>query len=155
MRRIRVYVDNSVISGTQDEEFAEESRRFFERVREGTYLLLVSDVTYDEVEGAPAGARQVLEDVPEDAIEEIEVDDEVRELAEAYIAAGALTERRMYDALHVAAASVADADLILSWNFEHMVNYERIRKFNAVNLLNGYRALDIRSPREVVHGDED
>jgi predicted nucleic acid-binding protein len=155
MHRPKVYVDNSVISGTQDDEFAEESRRFFELVREGRYVVLVSEVTYDEVEDAPARARQVLRELPEDAIEEVGIDDEVRALAESYVSAGALTRRRMYDALHIAAASVAGADLVLSWNFEHMVNYDRIRKFNAVNLLNGYRPLDVRSPREVVHGHED
>ena len=107
------------------------------------------------LEDAPAGAKQVLRELPEDAFEEVEIDDAVRDLAVAYVSARVLTERRMYDALHVAAASVAGADLIVSWNFEHMVNYDRIRRFNAVNLLNGYRALDIRSPREVVYGHED
>jgi hypothetical protein len=154
MRRTRVYVDNSVISGTQDEEFADESRLFFEQVREGRYRVLMSEISYDEVEDAPDGARQLLRDLPEDALEDVEIDDEVRALADAYVSAGVLTEKRRYDALHIAAASVAGADLLLSWNFTHMVNYDRIRKFNAVNLLNGYRALDIRSPREVVHGSQ-
>ena len=56
------------------------------------------------------------------------------------------------DALHVAAATVARADLILSWNFKHIVNYQRIRRFNGVNALEGYVAIEIRSPLEL--GDE-
>jgi len=154
MHRLRVYVDNSVISGTQDEEFAGDSRRFFELVAGGEYLALLSSITYDEMEGAPAGAVKVLADLPPGAVEELAIDEEVTALAEGYVEAGVLTARWRYDALHVAAASVGGADLIVSWNFEHMVNYSRIRKFNAVNLLNGYRALDIRSPREVLHGNE-
>ena len=153
MHRLRVYVDNSVISGTQDDEFAEESRRFFDLVAGGEYVALVSSMTYDEMGGAPAGAERVLRELPREGVEEVVVDDEVRVLAEAYVRAGVLTVNRRYDALHVAAASVAGADLIVSWNFEHMVNYNRIRKFNAVNLLNGYKAVDIRTPKEVVHGD--
>ncbi len=58
------------------------------------------------------------------------------------------------DAIHVAAATVAGADLVLSWNFKHIVNYDRIHKYNAVNLLNGYRQIDIRSPMELTHGEE-
>ena len=154
MHRLRVYVDNSVISGTQDEEFAEDSLRFFELVAGGEYLALLSSITYDEMEGAPAGAVRILQDLPPGAVEELGIDEEVMALADGYVVAGVLTARWRYDALHVAAASVGGADLIVSWNFEHMVNYNRIRKFNAVNLLNGYRPLDIRSPREVLHGNE-
>ncbi len=154
MRRPRVYVDNSVFSGTQDEEFAEESRRFFERARGGEYVVLVSSVTYDEVEDAPAEVKQVLENLPDEALEQVAIDDDVRALAYAYFSAGVLTRRRRSDAFHVAAASVAGADLVVSWNFKHLVNYHRIRKFNAVNLMNGYRPLDIRSPKEVAYGGE-
>ena len=53
------------------------------------------------------------------------------------------------DALHVASATIAGADLILSWNFKHIVSYDRIQLFNGVNILQGYRALDIRSPLEM------
>lgn len=75
-------------------------------------------------------------------------------LRDAYLAAGVVTPRWANDALHVAVATVRGAELIVSWNFRHMVNYERIRGYNAVNLLHGYRTLDIRTPREVL-GDED
>jgi len=70
-------------------------------------------------------------------------------LAQAYIDAGILSSSRMADAIHVAAATVARADLILSWNFRHIVNYDRIRKFNGVNALNGYPPIEIYSPLEV------
>ena len=59
------------------------------------------------------------------------------------------------DKSHVAAATVARADLILSWNFKHIVNYDRIHKYNGVNALNGYKAIEIHSPLELVYGDED
>ena len=53
----------------------------------------------------------------------------------------------------MAAATVARADLILSWNFKHLVRYDKVRKFNGVNALNGYPAIDIRSPLEVAHDE--
>ncbi len=155
MRRPRVYVDNSVFSGTQDEEFAEESLRFFERVREGAYTVLVSETVLRELARAPEGARRVHADLPAGSVEEVPVDDEVMELAQAYIDAGVLGSRRIADATHVAAATVARADLILSWNFKHLVNYNRIRKFNGVDALKGFAQIEIRSPLEVGHVDED
>ena len=81
MPRPRVYLDTSVFGGVHDAEFAEYTRRFFDRVKRG--------------------------------------------------------------------------DLVLSWNFTHIDRYDRIRMFNGVNALKGYRALDIRSPMEVTYGNED
>ena len=66
-----------------------------------------------------------------------------------------VARRARPDAVHVAAATVAQADLILSWNFEHIVRYDRIRKFNGVNAIQGYRVLDIRSPLEIDYDGED
>lgn len=153
MHKIRVYVDTSVFGGIRDGRFAEATCVFFERVSRGDYTVLVSPVTYAELEGSPAPVQEVLRGVPGTCLEEVALGTDVQALASAYIAAGVLGEASADDALHVAAATVAGADLILSWNFRHIVNYERINKFNAVNLMNGYRALDIRSPLEIAHDD--
>ena len=153
MHRARVYVDTSVFGGTQDEEFTAASCRFFDRVKAGEYHLLVSQITLDELLAAPESVRQVLDSLPEGSFSELPIEDEVRALANAYVAGGALGRASLEDASHVAAATVGGADLIVSWNFRHLVNYTRIQRFNAVNLLNGYRTIDIRSPREVTYGD--
>ena len=152
MRMIRVYVDTSVFGGACDEEFAEASKRFFGKVREGEYLVLVSEETSRELAKAPVAVRTVLEELPPESMEKVSIDDEVKALAQEYVRAGVLEHSSMSDALHVAAASVADADLILSWNFTHIVNFSRIRGFNGVNVMNGYHSMTILSPMEV--GDE-
>jgi hypothetical protein len=152
MRRPRVYVDTSVLGGVCDEEFAEASRRFLRRVRNKEFTLLLSLHTVEELLPAPEEARQALLDLPTDCVETVGGGGEVDALAEAYIAAGALGPSSRMDARHVAAATVAGADLVLSWNFRHIVRYDRIRMFNGVNVLKGYRPLDIRSPLEM--GDE-
>jgi len=72
----------------------------------------------------------------------------------AYIQAGILTEKWYDDALHVAVATVTGCDLIVSWNFKHIVNFNKIPKFNAVNILQGYRHIDIYSPLEVTDNEE-
>jgi len=154
MRAVRVYVDTSVFGGTEDDEFAGSSRRFFERAQRGNYLVVVSRALIREIRLAPEPVRQILTALGSDKLEFVEIDSEVESLADAYIAAGVVGSASRGDAIHVAAATVAGADLVLSWNFKHIVNYDRIHKYNAVNLLNGYRQIDIRSPMELTHGEE-
>jgi len=154
MRRISVYVDTSVFGGTADDEFADPSRRFFERVHRGEFVVLLSQITVDELAGAPEGIQQVLKDLPDGSLIQVAADQEARALAQAYLDAGILSSSRIADALHVAAATVARADLILSWNFRHMVNYDRIHKYNGVNALKGYPPVEIHSPLEMSHDDE-
>ena len=155
MRKTRVYVDTSVFGGACDEQFSVASQRFFEQVGKGRYTVLISAITYGELQGAPTQVRRVLEDIPAGAVEEIGSDAEVRELAAAYIAAGALGATMESDALYVAAATVARADVIISWNFKHIVNFDRILKFNGVNMLNGYSQISIHSPLELTDDNED
>ena len=155
MRKLEVYVDTSVFGGTNDDEFREESMRFFDLARQGRYLLLVSRITVDELEGAPSAVRDFVRGLPPNCLQQVPVTEEVEVLAQDYLDAGALGEKSRADALHVAAATVARADLILSWNFKHIVNYDRIRRFNGINVLKGYNQIEIRSPLEIGYGDED
>jgi len=153
MHRIRVYVDTSVLGGVFDDEFAGPSKRFFELVRRGEYVLLVCEETIREILEAPESVRAFWEDLPDAVLEHVPVNEEVRELADAYLQAGVLERASASDALHVAAASVAGAELILSWNFKRIVNFDRIKGFNGVNVMNGYPLMTILCPLEV--GNED
>lgn len=155
MRRIRVYADTSIFGGTQDEEFIEPSQKFFKRVHEGDYIVILSNVTLRELVESPDAVQAVWQNLPAEHIEIVPIDAEVEELAEEYIRAKVLGPNSLNDALHVAAATVAGADLILSWNFRHIVNFNRIRGFNSVNISLGYRTLTILSPLEVSYGDDE
>ena len=74
--------------------------------------------------------------------------------AAAYLTARVVPTASEGDALHVAAATVAGVNLIVSWNFKHIVNYRRIQLFNSVNPAMGYPLIDIRSPLELEEDDE-
>lgn len=149
VRKIRAYVDTSVFGGTQDEEFADPSCRFFERVHRCEFIVLLSTETLREIIKAPEAVRAVWQALPPDAVEVLSIDVEIEDLAEEYIGAQVLSHNSRSDALHVASATVASADLILSWNFKHIVNFDRIRGFNSVNVAYGYRTMTILSPLEV------
>lgn len=153
----RVYTDTSIFGGAEDDEFREATLEFLRCVRRGRYVLLVSEVTVRELADAPPNVRRVFADLPPSCVVHVprEVEQEAESLTEAYIAAGILGPASHDDATHVAIATVARADLILSWNFRHIVNYKKIHQFNQVNTLRGYPPIDIRSPLEVVYGDDE
>jgi len=155
MHKIRVYVDTSVFGGTQDEDFVEISALFFERVHKGNFVVLLSTETLRELVKAPEAVQAVWKNLPPELVEVLNIDDEMQELAKSYIDANVLAQASEGDALHVAAATVAGADLILSWNFKHIVNYDKIRGFNSVNVSHGYRSLTILSPFEVTYDEQD
>jgi len=155
MCKIRVYVDTSVFGGVEDEEFAVPSRRFFDRVHGGEFIVLVSQITEQELSRAPVRVQCVLRELPSHSLVSVPARSEAMALANAYLDAHILGSSSVADALHVATATVAGADLILSWNFRHIVNYDRIHKYNGVNALNGYPPIEIHSPMEMSDVDED
>ena len=120
-------------------------------MRAGRYVLLVSEVTYRELALAPEEVKRNWESLPPESIEDVAVGEEVKALAEEYVRHRVVGRASMNDALHVAAATVPGADLILSWNFGDIVNYNRIKGFNGVNVMNGYRSMTILSPLEVAY----
>jgi len=149
----RIYTDTSVMGGCEDNEFREPSRRLLEAFVGGDLTLVLSELTLRELEAAPEGVRLVLGRVPQAHIEPLSLSSEAEELAAAYIDDGAIGARMRADALHIALATVARVDVLVSWNFKHIVNLKRIHAYNAVNLKKGYPLLEIRTPREVP-GDE-
>lgn len=146
---MRIYVDTSVFGGCFDEEFEEWSTKLFGLIAYGKYNVVISDVTEDELRDAPDHVRQVLKDVPRQRLEVMKLTDEARVLASAYVKERIVTKKSKADTEHIAIATIAQVDLLVSWNFKHIVNYDRIRLYNAVNLKHGYRMLEIRSPREL------
>ena len=81
----------------------------------------------------------------------MDVSDEAVVLSDVYIREGAALESNRVDALHIAVATVSRVDVVVSWNFKHIVKLSRIRAYNAVNLKLGYPELEIRSPLEVYY----
>ncbi len=149
-----MYVDASVIGGCEDVEFAEASLALWRLFVKGTFTQVLSAHTLRELQDAPDGVRRRLMEIP--AANQLLLMDtpEADALADAYLTHGILGPGSRSDALHVALATTGRVDVLVSWNFKHIVNLGRIRLFNAVNLEQGYGAIEIRTPREVL-ADED
>ena len=116
---------------------------------------VLSELVTAELESAPPDVLEKLAALLECEPEFVDITAEVEELASAYLARGILSENFADDARHIACASVAEVDVLVSWNFKHVVHLEKMRLFNAVNMERGYKPIQILSPREVTkHGDQ-
>jgi hypothetical protein len=149
----RIYTDTSVIGGCEDEEFRVHSRRLMDAFVRGDLRLVLSELTLRELASAPSAVRDVLITVPDGNIEVVRLTAAADELARRYLAEGILTANMLADAQHIAMATVANVDALVSWNFRHVVNLPRIHGYHSVNAKLGYPTIEIRSPREVLADD--
>ena len=153
VKPLRVYVDTSVFGGVFDDVFSSGSMLFFERIKEGRFIAIVSSVVIDELRAAPERVQRVLTDIPESSVEIIYATSEAKTLCDRYLKEGIVSGSSENDAMHVAIATVYGASAIVSWNFKHIVNYDKIHKYNGINMLLGYGKIDIFSPNIMVSGD--
>jgi predicted nucleic acid-binding protein len=151
----RIYIDTSVYGGHFDEEFAEHTIPLFDRLKSGEFILLFSTVTQDELESAPEKVKTLVQGIATETTEFIEITDEAVELATEYIAEKVVGQTSYADCLHIALATINRADFLISWNFKHIVNVQRISGYNSVNIKKGYKQLEIRSPREFTKYEND
>jgi len=144
----RIYIDTSVFGGHFDDEFSEHTIPLFDLIKSGEYVVLYSNVTQDELENAPEKVKDLVRSLRVDSTEFLETTSEAIDLATEYITEKVVGKTSFADCLHIALATINRADFLVSWNFKHIVNIERIRGYNSINIKNGYKQLEIRSPRE-------
>ncbi len=149
MKNIRVYVDTSIIGGIFDSEFQKASLKFFEEVRNNQFHLVLSALVQEEIVAAPEHVKQFLNELKSNATV-IEISEAALKLREAYMKANIVSKKSSSDALHVALATVNNCPIIVSWNFKHIVHYEKITLYNTINILEGYQQIAIYSPLEVI-----
>jgi predicted nucleic acid-binding protein len=155
MRIPRIYLDTSVFGGCFDVEFAEESLAIFELILTGAYRAVISDIVLEELEGSPKRVSEILLSLPESGLEFISITEEIIQLRNEYETAGILGPKWIDDMTHVAAATIARVDAIVSWNFKHIVRLDKMKAYNQVNLQNGYGILTIISPKEAIINGND
>lgn len=151
----RIYIDTSVFGGYFDEEFSDYTIPLFERLRSSEFTLLFSTVTQEELYNAPHQVKDLVKSLKTDSTEFLDATDEAVDLATQYIAEKVVGQTSYVDCLHIALATINRADFLVSWNFKHIVNVQRIRGYNSINIKNGYRQLEIRSPREFQKYEDD
>lgn len=150
-----LYLDTSVIGGCFDDEWAEPTRELFRLAGTGFFVLVTSVVAVRELVNAPLQVRAHFASAFPDPARILELNAEVESLAHAYIEAGVVTPKYVDDARHVAVATVHEIGIVVSWNFQHLVNLRREAGFNGVNLLRGFSPVRIVSPLELIHENDE
>ena len=112
---------------------------------------MVSDLLDIELERAPEKVKNLLFNYQPDKFERVLLTKEARDLGEKYIQANVVGRTSIEDCFHIAMATINNVDVLASWNFKHIVNFSRIKGYNAVNIKNGYNLLEIRSPKELIN----
>jgi hypothetical protein len=151
IKTLRIYIENSVIGGYFDDEFKDCTIKLFDGFKKGAYKAIISSHVLAELEnGAPDNVKENLKTIE---YEEYVVKDEMLKLTDKYMKQKIVSRNYYGDALHIAIATIINVDVLVSWNFKHIVNLNKIKLFNSVNLREGYNILEIRTPREVIEND--
>ena len=152
----RFYFDTSVFGGLFDVEFEEETALLFEKVTLGQIKCVYSNLTESELTNAPERVRNYFETIKDEFKEKVFVTLEGLKLAQTYVDEKVVGETSLDDCIHIATATLSKVNMLISWNFKHIVNIYRIRGYNSINLRLGYSILEIHSPKEIVnYGNED
>jgi predicted nucleic acid-binding protein len=150
----RIYIDTSVVGGFFDEEFKDPTQRLFRRLENDEVKFVISDLLELELIQAPIYVSGLLLKYPNDRFERIELTEEIMTLADRYITEKVVGRTSLEDCRHIALATINKVDALTSWNFKHIVNLDRIKGYNSVNLRLGYPTIEIRTPQELVsYGD--
>ena len=146
-KKLSLYLDTSVIGEYYDEEFEHHTQLLFQNIKDKKYDVFISDLTQKELLKAPDKVRELFNDLSID-YNVIKVSVESIELADKYLSENVVGESSKDDCIHIATATVNKIDVLVSWNFKHIVNIVRIKNYNTVNIKNGYSQLEIRSPKD-------
>lgn len=151
MKKETLYLDTSVVSAYYDaraKERQEATIKFWEDIVPN-YKVFISEITVSELENTKDEALKNKFKKLINNISILRLDKKVKALANAYINRGVFPEKYIDDALHVAIATSHDISYIVSWNFEHLVKVKTRKTVNLVNILEGYKEIEIISPQEL------
>lgn len=147
----RFYFDTSVFGGIFDAEFEAETTLLFEKIKLGQIKCVYSNLTESEIANAPERVRNFFDGIPDQFKEKVLVTLEALILAQTYVKEKVVGETSLDDCIHIAIATLNKVDMLVSWNFKHIVNVYRIRGYNSINLRLGFGTLEIHSPKEIVN----
>ena len=153
--RQRIYIDTSVVGGYFDKKFKEATIALFERLKNGEIIFVVSDLLDLELINAPKKVRELLYNYSADKFERVDLTEEAIKLSDTYVAEKVVGKTSLEDCRHIALATINKVDVLASWNFRHIVNLDRIKGYNSVNLRLGYQMIEIRSPKDLINYGND
>jgi predicted nucleic acid-binding protein len=148
--KLQIYLDTSVISACVDDRMRErqkDTEELFHRL--GEYEVSISELTLTEIENTRDEEKRNQMSRIISPFQVLEITDEMRKLREIYLKEEVFSPASIDDALHVACAVISRVDILVSWNFRHLVRRTRRALINEVNIRHGFRTIEIVSPPEI------
>ncbi len=159
MKKPKIYLETTIMNfyfADDALEKKEDTHKLFKEISQGKYKAYTSMSAIREINNAPEDKKIVLlELIKKYNIEVLEDEPEAEKIADIYVKESVIPEKYVIDGLHIALATVYDMDIILSWNFKHIVKRKTILMTSVINKREGYKAIDIYSPTEVIEYEED
>ena len=156
-RKLKIYLDTSAISHLHQPDAPDkmkDTHALWAEISEGTYHAVISEVTTKELMNAPEPKRAIITDyLAETAFEILPITEEAEELAQEIIRRGILSPKSLDDCTHIAVAILHNCDIIVSWNFKHLVNVRTINGVREIVVSRYYKPIDIYAPSMLLKGD--
>jgi predicted nucleic acid-binding protein len=158
MKRLKIYLDTSVISHLDAPDVPDreaDTKRLWEEIRKDVYDVVISDLASVEIDDCSEPKRTFMLSVLADiSCEHVQRNKESERLSALYVEMGGLPPKSKNDATHIAIATSENCDVILSWNFRHIVNIRAMTAVDAVNIREGYKLIRILSPSMMLQEEE-
>jgi predicted nucleic acid-binding protein len=157
MKKLRLYLDSSVVSYLDQQDapvLMAETHRLWEKIKAGEYDVVISDVVIGEINRCDDAKRNILYGyLAEIPYTTVTVDERALEIASRIVDLGVLRQKSFNDCRHIAAAIISECNVIVSWNFRHMVNHKTIMGVKAITALEGYDDILIYAPSSIIGGE--
>lgn len=158
MRKLKVYLDTSVISHLMQEDVPEkmkDTRELWKMFMDGKYDVYLSAVTLREIQNCPEPKKsQLIDYMNQIQFTMLEITEDIIAVAKKIVEMGILSQKSFDDCQHIGAAVVNECDCIISWNFKHIVNVKTIRGIRAITNLEGYKMIEIWNPSVLLESEE-
>ena len=159
MKKLKLYFDTSVISHLDQQDAPEkmaDTHKLWELVKSGDFDVCLSEITVAEVDGCQEPKKSTLfAYLDQIQYTLIETNERTLSIAQRFIDLGVLRPKSFDDCQHIAAAIVGGCDVIVSWNFKHIVNHKTMMGVKAITALEGFGDVPIYTPSVLVGGDDD
>ncbi len=159
MKKLKIYLETTIINFYFADDAPDKKAdtiQLFQEMKKGNYEAYTSNAVLDEINEASEQLRQkLLSLLVKYDIPVLEEGSDVDRLADLYVSEGIIPLKYREDTVHIAMATITGMDIILSWNFKHIVKRKTILMTNLINAREGYKNIDIYSPSEVIENDDE
>jgi predicted nucleic acid-binding protein len=158
MRSLKLYLETTVFNFIFAEDSPDKRQdviKLFDEISQGKYIPYTSDYVLQELLKAEEPKKTKMVDLLNKyEVKLLTPDKNAENLADKYVTENIIPIKYRMDGIHIAMATINNLDIIVSYNFQHIVKLKTIIGTESINLREGYKRIGIYSPTEVIENDE-